>query len=282
MGYLLLVINTFAGLAEGIFIKKYNSKHPHGGFVFTAIISLFAAVFSLVTDKGGFQMPSELLPYAVISGILYCTASILTYYALAIGSFAMTMLVLSYTIVFSIGYGVIFLHEKITVYSVIGFVLLCVSLFLTRRVSTGGSFSVKWLVYLIVSVVSSGMFSVVTRMQQIRFDSAYNNECITIALGISAVILFVAGAFTDAKHMKEIVKYGVPYAMGAGVVNGFRNILALVICTFLPISVSSAMGSGVKIVISFIVSYVLFKESFLKRQIVGVGIGATALVLLNL
>lgn len=82
--------------------------------------------------------------------------------------------------------------------------------------------------------------------------------------------------------MKEIVRYGTPYAVGAGVINGFRNILALVICTFLPISISSAMGSGLKIVISFVISYFLFKETFLKRQIVGVAVGAAALVLLNL
>ena len=282
MGYLLLVINTFAGLAEGIFIKKYNSKHPHGGFVFTAIVSLFAAVFSAVTDKGGFRIEQALLPYAIIAGILYCTASILTYFALSIGSFAMSMLILSYSIVFSIGYGVIFLQEHISILGYVGLVLLAVSLFLTRRDGVGGNFSVKWLVCIAVSVVSSGMYTVVTRMQQIRFEEAYNNECITIALGLSAIILFVFGIFTDGKYMKEIVRYGAPYAMGAGVVNGFRNILSLIICTFLPISISSAMGSGLKIVISFAVSYFLFKETFLKRQIVGVGIGAAALVLLNL
>ncbi|MBE6682457.1 MAG: hypothetical protein E7600_09280 [Ruminococcaceae bacterium] len=281
MGYLLLVINTFAGLAEGIFIKKYNTKHPHGGFVFTAVISLFAAVFSALTDKGKFVVIPELVPYAIIAGLLYCIASILTYFALSIGSFAMTMLVLSYSIVFSIGYGVFFLHEPVSVFSVIGFVLLAVSLFLTRRDSVGGRFSMKWLVFILLSVVGSGMFSVVTRMQQIRFENAYDNECITIALGLSAIILFVAGLFTDVKYLKEIVKYGVPYAMGAGMVNGFRNILSLVICIYLPISVSSAMGSGLKIVISFVISYLLFKETFLKRQIVGVIIGAAALVLLN-
>ena len=282
MGYFLLVINTFAGLAEGVFIKKYNSKHPHGGFIFTAIISLFAAVFSAVTDKGGFQVSPQLLPYAAIAGILYCMASVLTYFALSIGSFAMSMLILSYSIVFSIGYGIFFLHEPVNVFSCIGFVLLGVSLFMTRRTGVGGSFSVKWLIYILLSVFGSGMFGVVSRMQQIRFNEAYNNEFVAISLGLSALILFAVGVFTDGKFMKEIVRYGTPYAVGAGVINGLRNILSLVICTFLPIAVSSAMGSGLKIVISFVISYFLFKETFLKRQIIGVGVGAVALVLLNL
>jgi len=82
--------------------------------------------------------------------------------------------------------------------------------------------------------------------------------------------------------MKEILRYAVPYAMGAGLINGFRNVLSLFVCTMIPISVSSATTSGMKIVVSFFVSYLMFKETFLKRQIVGVAIGAVALVLLNI
>lgn len=282
MGYLLMVINVFAGLGEGIFIKKYNSKHPHGGFIFTAVVSLFATIYFIVTDKGDFVVVPEILPYAIISGILYGAASLLTYFALSIGSFAMSMLVLSYTIVFSISYGIIFLDEPVSVFSAVGFALLAVSLYLTRRDGVGGKVSFKWVVFILLSVVGSGMYSVVTRMQQIRFEEAYNNECLAIGLGLSTVILFISGIFTDGKYMKEIIRYGVPYAMGAGVINGFRNMLSLIICTYLPISLSSAMGSGIKIVISFIVSYLLFKEHFLKRQIIGVAVGAAALVLLNL
>lgn len=282
MAYLLIAINVIAGLAEGIFIKKYNSKHMYGGFVFTAIVSLFAMVFCVIGDKGDFVVIPELLPYAVVSGILYCTASILTYFALAYGSFALSMLVLSYSIVFSIGYGVIFLHEPITPFSAVGFVLLVVSLFLTRKDSVSGKLSAKWIVCIVLSVVGNGMYGVITRMQQIRFDGVYDNECLAIGLGISAVVLFVSGIFTDGKHMKEILKYAVPYAMGAGLINGFRNVIGLFVCTMIPISVSSATTSGMKIVVSFLVSYLMFKETFLKRQVVGVIIGAAALVLLNI
>lgn len=282
MAYLLIVVNVLAGLAEGIFIKKYNSKHMYGGFVFTAIVSLFAMVFCVIGDTGGFNVPAELLPYAIGSGLLYCLASILTYFALAYGSFALSMLVLSYSIVFSIGYGVIFLHEPVTTYSAVGFVLLVVSLYLTRKDGLSGKLSVKWLVCILLSVVGSGMYSVVTRMQQIRFDGAYDNECLAIGLGLSAALLFVFGIFTDGKYMREILRYAVPYAMGAGLINGLRNVISLFVCTMIPISVSSATTSGMKIVVSFFVSYLMFKETFLKRQIAGVAIGAVALVLLNI
>ena len=48
---------------EGIMIKKYNSKHTKGGFIFTAILSLFAMLFflilDLVTDRTGLYFPPK-------------------------------------------------------------------------------------------------------------------------------------------------------------------------------------------------------------------------------
>lgn len=83
-------------------------------------------------------------------------------------------------------------------------------------------------------------------------------------------------------HVKEIVRYDVPYAMGADLINGFRNMLSVLVYTMLPISISSALTSGIKIVVSFVVSALLFKEHFLKRQVMGVIVGALALVFLSL
>ena len=54
MAYLLILISVSANLAQGIFIKQYNSKHNKGGFTFNALISLAAMMFFLVTDKEGY------------------------------------------------------------------------------------------------------------------------------------------------------------------------------------------------------------------------------------
>jgi len=282
MAYFLIIVSVFASLVEGVFIKKYNSRHLHGGFIFTSIVSLFSMLYFLISNKFAFEFSSELLPYAVISGLLFCMASVLTYVALTCGSFSMSMLILSYSIVFPIVYGVVFTKEPITLFSLIGFVLLAISLFLTRGQKVGGSFSVKWIVCILLSFVGSGMFSVVRRMQQLRFDDAYNNEFMIITLGISAFVLLITGIVVDGKYLKEILKYGFPYAAFAGFSNGIANMLSIVVNTFIPISLSSPLSSGVKILISFIVSSVLFKEKYLPRQVAGVAVGALALVFLNI
>ncbi len=75
MSALLILITTFTSLAEGIFIKKYNSKHYVCGFIFTALISLFSMMVFVISDKDGFNFSPRLWLYGIIAGILYCSMS---------------------------------------------------------------------------------------------------------------------------------------------------------------------------------------------------------------
>lgn len=286
MPALLILATTFASLAEGIFIKKYNSKHKVGGFIFTALICFFSMMTFVISDKDGFKFPSQIWIYGIIAGILYCSASFLTYMALGCGSFAISMLILSYALVFSIGYGLFFLNEPATPFTYVGVTLIMISLYLTNFKTQKGpdekNFSFKWLICIGLSVIGSGMFSVVRRMQQIAFDDSCNNEFMIVALSFSTVTLLIIGLIKDGKHFGYILRHGVLWTLGAGASNGINNALSMLLLTMVPISVASPVQEGVKVIISFIISIALFKEKFEKHQIVGVAFGAIAIVLLNI
>lgn len=284
MSLLLILVSVATNLAEGVFIKKYNSKHSEGGFLFTALISVFAMLFFVFTDTDGFHAPGEMYLYSVIAGILYSSASFLTYVALGCGSFAMSMLILSYSIVFSIGYGIFFLGEPVTAFTCIGLAIILVSLYLVRadKDKEKSTFSLKWLVCILYSVVGAGMFGVIQRMQQIRFEDACTKEFMVVALALSAAMLLVIGLVKDGKNLPKILKNGGIYAALAGTANGTANMLSMVVNMLIPISIASPTRAGVKIVLSFLLSRIVFHEKFLKRQVIGVLLGALGLVFLNL
>ena len=288
LGILTIIAKTVTHLAEGVLIKRYNSKHEGGGFIFTAMVSfgslLFFFFYDLIRDGGNFDFRLDMLPYAIVSGILYAMSSVLTYVALAKGPFAISMLILSYSLVFSTGYGIIFLDEPVTPFSVIGILLIIISLFLIRkeRAENEKKASLVWLVSIILSVVGSGMLGVVMRMQQIRFDNAVSNEYMILTLAISFALLTVIAVIRDKKRCIDILITGAPYALAAGFANGLTNLLGLVVTLLMPISVSSPTSSGIKSLFSFLSSLIIFKEKFLTRQVVGVIIGAVAVILLNI
>lgn len=284
MAILLIILLTCANLAESAFIKQYNLRHTKGGFLFTSLVSLGAMLFFLLTDTDGLRFPPELLVYAVIGGALYCSASFLTYVALGCGSFALSMLILSYSVVFSIGYGIIFLGESAAVHTYIGLGLLLISLYLVRadKTDSGIKLTPKWLVCILLAFIGNGMLGVVLRMQQIRFENACNNEFMLVTLGLSAGVLFLVGLIRERKDLKYVLRYGGLYATSAGVLNGVTNMLGILVNAMIPLSIASASKAGVKIILSFAASRLIFKETYLPRQIAGVLLGALALVLLNL
>jgi len=285
MGYLLILLKTVANMSEGILIKKYNAKHAAGGMFFTGILSAFAMAFFAISDRNGFNFPVKMIPYAIVYGLIYCISYFLTFVALSCGSFTMSMLICSYSLVFPIVYGIIKLRDPISVFTYIGFGLLMFSLFLVRGPKVEKDkkqFSMKWLISIIIVTVGNGLLAIIQKVQQLEFNNECNNEFMMIALAVSAGALLIGGAIKDRKDLKEIIRYGIPYAGSAGVANGLNNLLGIFVNNILPLSIVSPVSSGVKIVMSFLTSRILFKETYMKRQVIGVAVGAAALIFLNL
>ncbi len=284
MAYLLIFVKSLTIISESVLIRKYTDRHSSGSMVFTGVISLFAMLFFLLTDKDGFHPNLAVLPYAIGFGAIYCLAYMLTFVALSCGPFTLSMLIISYCLVFPIIYGIVWLREELTILMCIGFLLLTVSLYLVRGTMADGEHKItaKWAVSIVVVCVGNGVLSILQKMQQLRFDNGQNHEFMAISLALSAFLLLVIGIVNSRKNLREVICYGLPYASAAGISNGANNLLSLWINTLMPISVSSPIISGVKIAISYVCSSLLFKERYSRRQIIGVAIGAAALICLSI
>lgn len=304
MPALLILAITALGLVESVFLKQYNNKHDKGNFIFMAFISLFSMSVFLITDTGGFNVPPTLWIYAILAGVLYCSASFLTFVAFGCGSFALSSLILGYAMVFSIGYGLFFLGEAANIFTYIGLALIMLSLYLTRAkkekdeaedktdATDGGeqlakprgakSVNLKWVICIGLSVVGSGMYGVLSRMQQIVFNNECNNEFMVITLGFSALCLFAVGFVREGRDFLYVMKHGALWGALAGCSNGLNNMLGLILNLMMAISISAPVKAGARVIASFVISMLIFKERFERRQVVGVILGTVALVLLNL
>ena len=296
MPYLIILLSSLTHFAESAFLKKNNQKNPDGGFVFMALISFAAMLFSLCTylitdtDKGDFT--PEVIPYAILSGVFYCAASFLTYLSIGCGPFAITMLILSYSIVITCTYGIIFVNEEYSVLTFVAFAIIALSLFLVRQKSEPESkdedgepkkkVSLKWLICITVSVVTSALYGIVLREQQIRFNDTVTSECMIITFATSAIILLVIGIIESKGKTLSLLGRCAPYAAAAGAANGATNLLSMVLNTMMALSISSPTRSIVKTAITFLYSYFILKERFLPRQIIGIILGVAAVVLLNI
>ena len=148
IGYVLIVVYTLLNLGESVVVRTYARRHGSGGFIMNAITALFAALFFLVTDKGGFYVPMEMLPLAAINICLFGAGFYFMYIAFQCGPYGLTRLISGFSLLFTIFYGIIVLKEKTTILTYIGIVMIfsailcasfsfCASSILCRSPSVG-------------------------------------------------------------------------------------------------------------------------------------------------
>lgn len=289
MGTLFIILNQLFHQGEGMLLRHYGKKHGSGGMFFNAFVCFFAMLFFVVTDKGDLYFPAQLLIYGIADGVMFAAAFYSTYVALHLGSYAITKLVSSFSCIVPILYGVAFLQERINIVTYFSFVLVLVSMLLVngndekdKHNSEKKSLSVKWLVSAVISAVSNGFIFVIMRMQQLEFEKKCDNEFMIISLFSAFVLLFAIGLVTERHRLTYVAKHGSLYSAIAGILNGAANFANLYILIYVPISIATPLKTGVGIVMSFVVSVLIYKERFTRNQLVGAVVGFVGLMLLKI
>ena len=294
LGYLLILVFTLLNLGESMLVKAYAKRFGSGGMLMNAVIALFAALFFLVSDflkpeTRGLYFPAEMLPLALINCCLFAAGFYFAFLAFKVGPYGLTRLITSFSLLFTIFYGIFFLDEETTALTYIGIAMILAAMFLINYkpkakadANEENGVSLKWLVYLLITVFSNGFIGILTRMQQIRFENACSNEFQIISIGGSFVALAVFGLIIDRDKLRGVVKNGLLYGLGAGICNGGKNFVTLVIYLCLPLSTVSPVKTGVGMISAFLVAILFYKEKYTTLQKIGVLLGAGAVILLAL
>ena len=289
-GYLLILLSTLLNTGESVLLRDYSRRYGNGGMMMNAIIALFFALFFLATDTGGFYVPAGMLPMALINSLLYAAGFYFTFLAFRVGPFGLTRLLSSFSILFTVFYGILFLGEETTALTYIGLVLIAVATALINlkgKPREGapreeGRVSLKWLLFVLISLVSNGFIGILARMQQIRFENACTNEFQFISIGGSCLILAALGLVLDRKWLGTVLRHGTLYGVGIGLCGGGKSLASLTAYLLVPISTADPLKTGLGMVFAFLVAILLYREKYTPRQKLGVLAGAAAVVLLAL
>ena len=298
MQYLFLALIIIFIIVQDITKKQYNVKvEKSNGFIFSAIVALFAMLFFMASAGFKLNFTPEVIPYSLGFAAAYGTALVAVFLAIKWGPLAITLLVTSYSLIVPAFYGMIVLHDPLTTTKIVGLVLLATSLLLISTVlerkkestSNEKKFSVKWMVALILGFIGNGMCSVVQKMQTVAFydaatdTSLYKNEFMIVALAVAFIVLVVC-AIANKEDIRVSTGMCVGFAAITGIANGIVNLLVMVLSAPGQIDASilfpSISGGG--IVLGFIMATFVDKENLSKLQYVGYAIGTVSVVLLNI
>ena len=295
MPYLLLSIAALAVTGQNIFKQKFNDKCKSGTFFFTGMIALFAMAFFIVINRDPYYSAKLIIPSAAFA-LSYASATFFAVLAIRYGSLAKSCLIISFSLLVPSFYGILFLHEPISLELILGTILLIVSLVLINyqkeeiveeeeaEEKASKKAPLKWYIFVALAFLGNGMCSTVQKAKQQIHGTEGDNLFMIVALAMVAVLMFVLAICTREERttIRETVRHGFLWAILCGVANGLTNYLVILLNLKLPASTLFPVISSGSLVLSFLYSVFVVREKFSTRQYIGFLIGVVSIVLLNL
>lgn len=280
--YLLLLCHPVVSCCQSIAQKQYTLREQSPNvLLFSALTSLIALCFFLLTSRFELLFDARLVPYALGFAVCYASAWVGTVFALRFGSMALSTLIVSCSLVFPTVYGLI-MGEHATPAVVIGIGLIFVAIVLVNmKFGQRQRLSLKWFLCVMMAFLGNGCCSIMQNMQKRTLGDSFTHEFMIIALSAAFVLLMLAACVTSRSVMRDL-RICLPYASMNGVANALVNFIMLTLIGNIPNTVLYPSVSALGMLCTFLLSYIVYKERFSLPQYIGYALGAASIVLLNL
>lgn len=286
---LLPILATFKVTVQGYFSKD-RIKTMADSIKFNGFMFLFSAIALIILTVR--ELPStQTIIYALTLSVLTVCAQCFYMLAFKTGAVSLSTTIFNFNIVIPILFTIIFRGEKISVFKIIGFVLVAVALLLMpsndkdESSKKGIRTSKKWFFIIIIATVSVGLSSLV---QNIFAKSQVSDEAeVFTALNyvFSSVFCFALLPILKIKVKEPLYKSDLKINVGLiliGLVLGVYNLCNVLAQAIIPATVYFPTICGLQIFTAVITSSIMFKERPSLKQLLGIIATILAVVVINL
>ncbi len=283
----LLTASVIGCTIQQIAKKAYNKKIAGGTFTFTAMSILFALVIFIISAGGKFNFNLEILPFALGFALSYGAASIGSFLAIGTGPLSITSMIVQYSLIIPTIYGLC-TGDEASPFLYVGLGLLFISLFLVNIEKKGEEkkITLKWGIFALLAFFGNGLCSTVQKAQQDVFvteqnPDGYKSEFMIIALIVSLVSIAIAALIFEKKGLGAKIKTGAHWYIICGLANGLVNLFVIMLAKYEASIVFPVISAG-GIVATALVGIFIYKEKLSVMQIIGMVLGTSSIVFLNL
>ena len=289
MSYFHLAGALFASVMQTLFATLYNRKNAtyrditplYNVINFGALSLLWGCMFlSAPTFHFG------TLFYSLGFSVGFAMACIGLVNALNAGPISLTSLILQFSCIGSTIWGFFFWDTKITTLVIIGLVLVCISLVLclySGKQKGGNKISGKWLFYVTMCFVGNLVCMIVQKEHQMRYDGAYGNQLMLVAMLFALILSIVIYLRSDRADSRVLLKRAWFWPVLAGISNLLLNffMMRLAISSLSPGLIYPSVAV-VPLVMTTIISFFAFGEKLKWSQWIGIAVGVVAILTLSI
>ena len=293
--YCILALSTLLATGKALFCKALGtglySKKETAILNFKALFVAFASSLFFVADEFNklFDISIFSIALSVVFGISVALTQIMQSKAMGKGPASLVSLVYSCGFLVPIFYGLIFWDEGVSVYQCIGIFMLLVALYLIVCKGEKGGRLMAWLPFAALAMLGSGANAIFQKTHQY---SAFANELkpfLVYSLFFSSlftgIVSLVIRKSTESepkllKRQRVIKKVIVPLCLGICV--GLLNFLNLNLSGKLSSVILFPIYNVGSMLLSSLISSLIFKDKPTKRQGIGFAIGIGAILIVGI
>ena len=287
MKYVFLVIVVLGVCVQNIFKKQFNTKaetktDKNACLKYSFMVVLTAAIFLGIIYIFKFSFCLESLGYATLFAICYSATSFSSFMSIKEGSLSLSALIISFSTMLPVLFGIGFLDEKLTLVGGTGLLFLSLSLVFISKVKKEEKINIKWLIYLAVSFLGNGFCSIIQKVHQINVVGDYSICFQFIAMVISTMLFAIILAVRKSGSILVFSKKYGKYTVLTGIANAIVNVLMLYLAVNMDSVILYPIVSAGGILLTFITALTLYKEKLNKVQYIGYLFGIVSIILLGL
>lgn len=279
MTILLYFLNVAGSAGQSTCSKYYASK---GGSVNLYNINKAAVALLVFLVVGLFRGMSFHLP-TILWGFGYgaciCVGSFAGFTALGLGPMALTSMIASFSLVIPFAVGVTVWGETLSMWGIMGIVLLVLSIVLLNFKKIDDRLSLKWTFFTFLTFFVTGIASVFQKQHQMNYPGLYRTEFMVASMLCMLVMLLIMVLVKGTA--KTDVRFCIPGSIG-GLLEGVANYIVLYLAATQNASVLFPVVSVAKIIAVWCIGRMAFKEQLKLWQTIGLVAGIAAIALLNL
>lgn len=282
--YIIIIIFS---VLQSAAVKWFN-KTSGNAAVFNGIKTLSALIFFGGISIWNFSYNPDAIIYGGLYGICLCMSMYCGYKALSLGPLSLTSLIVSFSVVFPLLYGIVFCDEKLSMVKCAGFVFLALAIVaanvsgdVSNKAKEINNGSFKWKIFIFATFVCNGLCSVLQKMHQIKYPGLYCSEFMLFAMLVCGIIFLAANLkMTKLKAYKTIK--GKRYAALSGIANAAANYSSIVLAGYENASIMYPAISAGTILATMIFGTMIFKERLKYNQMLAMLCGIISVICLKI
>lgn len=284
MTAILITVSIIAQVAQQMCRKEYNKKSSDMPFSFSLVSILATLIYFLALSRGHLSVDRSMLVYIIPFALCFTITYVFTFLSIKHGPLSLSSLMISCSVVVPLVYGVVFLKEPLTVTLTVGLVLLFASVMLVSEPWKKENVTVtpKWILYISLTFLSNGICTSIQKYFQISDKGVHSNEFMICSLAITLVILLIFVLLNERKGLKSISTTSSSlWPILCGIGNGLANQLTMFLAVVTPASLLYPLQSAGGIILTAIVSVVIYKEKLSITHKIGFVAGILAVIAFN-